>query len=152
MDDLFLKKINFVDKLEEWKNSRPFNHIVLDNFLDEKIANTISKEFPKYESNEWKIYDNSLEVKKLQNHWDKFGPITYRLFTFLNSKKFIDQLELLTGCKLYADIGLNGGGLHTHIRGGKLNPHLDYSIHPKLKLERRLNLIIYVSMHINKAL
>ena len=25
-----------------------------------------------------------------------------------------------------------------------LNPHLDYSIHPKLKLQRKLNLIVYI--------
>ena len=30
-------------------------------------------------------------------------------------------------------------------RGGKLNIHLDYSIHPKLKLQRKLNLILYLS-------
>ena len=29
--------------------------------------------------------------------------------------------------------------------GGKLNPHLDYFIHPKLKLQRKINLIIYLN-------
>tara|TARA_B100001063_G_scaffold196376_1_gene188323 strand:+ start:291 stop:740 length:450 start_codon:yes stop_codon:yes gene_type:complete len=28
---------------------------------------------------------------------------------------------------------------------GKLNPHLDYSLHPKLKLKRKLNIIIFLS-------
>jgi Rps23 Pro-64 3,4-dihydroxylase Tpa1-like proline 4-hydroxylase len=27
----------------------------------------------------------------------------------------------------------------------KLNVHLDYSIHPKLGLERRLNLVLYIT-------
>jgi Rps23 Pro-64 3,4-dihydroxylase Tpa1-like proline 4-hydroxylase len=35
--------------------------------------------------------------------------------------------------------------MHIHGSGGKLNTHLDYSIHPKLKLERRLNLIVYLN-------
>ena len=43
------------------------------------------------------------------------------------------------------DIGLNGGGWHIHKTGGKLNMHLDYSIHPKLNLQRKLNLIIYLN-------
>ena len=30
-------------------------------------------------------------------------------------------------------------------RGGKLNTHLDYSIHPKLGLQRKLNLIVYLN-------
>lgn len=32
-----------------------------------------------------------------------------------------------------------------HPDGGKLNPHLDYNIHPKLGLQRRINLILYLS-------
>jgi Rps23 Pro-64 3,4-dihydroxylase Tpa1-like proline 4-hydroxylase len=63
----------------------------------------------------------------------------------LNSKEFIKQLQKITGIsKLYPDIGLHGGGPHIHGIGGKLNVHLDYSIHPKLKLQRKLNLIIYL--------
>ena len=50
-----------------------------------------------------------------------------------------DDRVLLLG----EDIGLNGGGWHTHKRGGKLNTHLDYSLHTKLKLERKLNIINY---------
>ena len=29
--------------------------------------------------------------------------------------------------------------------GGKLNPHLDYSMHPKLPLQRKINLIVYLN-------
>jgi hypothetical protein len=39
---------------------------------------------------------------------------------------------VLSVCPLVADLGLHGGGLHSHARGGKLNVHLDYDIHPKL--------------------
>jgi hypothetical protein len=51
----------------------------------------------------------------------------------------------LAGAKLYSDQGLHGGGWHIHGTGGNLNPHLDYSIHPKLGLQRKLNVIVYVS-------
>jgi len=46
---------------------------------------------------------------------------------------------------LYSDLRLNGAGWHIHKSGGKLNTHLDYSIHPKLGMQRKLNLIIYLS-------
>ena len=40
--------------------------------------------------------------------------------------------------------GLNGGGWHIHANGGKLNPHLDYSMYPKLPYQRKLNIIVYL--------
>lgn len=141
----FINPIDFSSLKAEWNNSLPFNHVAIDNFLNNDLINTVVSEFPDFESNDWRIYNNPIEVKKLLNHWDKFGERTYQLFSFLNSREFISEVEKLVGCKLYADFGLNGGGLHSHKRGGKLNTHLDYSIHPKLKLERRVNLLIYVT-------
>ena len=46
---------------------------------------------------------------------------------------------------MYVDQGLHGGGWHMHGTGGNLNIHKDYSIHPKLGLQRKLNLIVYIS-------
>jgi Rps23 Pro-64 3,4-dihydroxylase Tpa1-like proline 4-hydroxylase len=137
--------IQFDQFVSEWANKKPFSHIIIDNFLNNEVAQQVAKEFPNFEDHSWKIYNNAIEVKKLINHWDKFGPYTYQLFQYLNSQEFIEKIEPLTGCKLFPDFGLNGGGLHSHKCGGKLNTHLDYSIHPKLKLERRINLLIYVT-------
>lgn len=141
----FLNTLNILSYKNDWGNSKPFNHIVVDDFLCPKVINSIVGEFPSFESDVWKIYNNPIEVKKLLNNWDKFGAETYKLFSYLNSRDFISELEKLIDCNLYADYGLNGGGLHTHMRGGKLNTHLDYSIHPKLKLERRINILIYIT-------
>ena len=56
-----------------------------------------------------------------------------------------DRLSDITGITpLYPDIGLHGGGWHMSGDGGSLAVHLDYSIHPKLNLQRKLNLIIYL--------
>ncbi len=123
----------------------PFYYQVIDNFFNKEQAKKISKEFPEYNSDIWFCYNNPLENKKTCNNWYQFGPETYKTLTMLNSKEFIKQLQKITGIpKLYPDIGLHGGGLHIHGTGGKLNVHLDYSIHPKLKLQRKLNLIIYL--------
>jgi Rps23 Pro-64 3,4-dihydroxylase Tpa1-like proline 4-hydroxylase len=123
----------------------PFYHQIIDNFFNQEQAKLISKEFPDYNSDIWYCYNNPLENKKTCNNWYQFGPETYKTLTMLNSKEFIKQLQKITGIsKLYPDIGLHGGGLHIHGTGGKLNVHLDYSIHPKLKLQRKLNLIIYL--------
>jgi Rps23 Pro-64 3,4-dihydroxylase Tpa1-like proline 4-hydroxylase len=128
----------------------PFYYQVIDNFLDKGTAEKISKEFPDYHSDYWFSYNNPLENKKSCNNWYVFGPETYKTLLHLNSPEFIQKLKETTGIKeLYPDIGLHGGGLHIHGTGGKLNVHLDYSIHPKLKLQRKLNLIIYLTENWN---
>jgi Rps23 Pro-64 3,4-dihydroxylase Tpa1-like proline 4-hydroxylase len=130
---------------QKWLTAHPFPHLILDDFLDSNVAFKIVDEFPSFGDESWRVYNNVLEIKKILNHWDKFGPYTYRLFDYLNSAQFISILEKIVDCRLYADPGLNGGGLHTHSAGGKLNVHLDYSIHPKTKLQRKINLLIYLT-------
>jgi Rps23 Pro-64 3,4-dihydroxylase Tpa1-like proline 4-hydroxylase len=131
----------------EFQNAEPFNHIVIDNFLNEKAAQELVSEFPtNLESSQWYRYDNAIENKRALNNWDRFPKKTYQFFSFLNSPEFIQYLQDNTGIeRLYPDIGLHGGGWHAHGPGGKLNVHLDYSIHPKLGLERKLNLILYLT-------
>jgi hypothetical protein len=124
----------------------PFYYQVIDNFLDIKKAKNISQEFPDYNCHAWFQYNNPLEIKRTCNNWYYFGPETYKTFVYLNSPEFIQKLQDITGIKtLYPDIGLHGGGLHLIGKNGKLNVHLDYSIHPKLKLQRKLNLIVYLT-------
>jgi Rps23 Pro-64 3,4-dihydroxylase Tpa1-like proline 4-hydroxylase len=68
------------------------------------------------------------------------------LFQYLCSQEFVEFVKDITGIQnLYPDYGLHGGGWHMHGKGGNLNVHKDYSIHPKLNLQRKLNLIIYLS-------
>jgi len=141
----FLNFDNFIPFKAEWDKAQPFSHITLENFLKNNLLENIVNEFPDFNDDCWKIYNSPLETKKLTNHWDNFKSNTYALFQYLNSREFISSLEILTECDLFPDFGLNGGGLHTHKLGGHLNVHMDYSIHPKLKLQRKLNLIIYIT-------
>lgn len=124
----------------------PFNHCVIDNFLDDKLANQLSNEFPGYEDSLWLNYDNPLENKRTCNHWEKFPSATYSFFAQMLESKHANTLgDLVEAKMLVGDIGLHGGGWHIHKRGGKLNIHQDYSIHPKLGMERKVNLIVYLS-------
>lgn len=139
---------NFKDISEQktaWDNSVPFSHIVIDNFLPADIAEKVAKEFPDHDDVFWHEYSNPLEVKKTCNDWNKFGATTYRVFSDLCSEETLTKLSELVGKKLFSDPGLHGGGLHSHGPGGKLNTHLDYSIHPKVNKQRKLNIIIYVT-------
>jgi hypothetical protein len=79
------------------------------------------------------------------NNWNIFPSNTYKLFEYLVSLDFTELLSRELGKNLYSDPGLHGGGWHIHANGGNLNPHLDYSIHPKTGLMRKLNIIIYLT-------
>lgn len=128
-----------------FREATPFNYLVIDNFFEDSLANKIAEEFPSINSEFWFEYNNAIEVKKACDMWCKFPKSIYKAIFDLTSNKFVDYLSDLVGRKLYADYGLNGGGIHAMGRGGKLNPHLDYNIHPKLGLQRKLNIIIYLT-------
>ncbi len=135
------------NKSKLWKDAKPFSHIIIDNFFNKEIAKNLEKEFPNFDNNIWKEYGNAIEVKKVCNNWNIFPSLTYKVFDYLNSSDFVNILSksLFGSNILSSDAGLNGGGWHIHKRGGKLNTHLDYSLHPKLLLQRKINIIIYLN-------
>jgi Rps23 Pro-64 3,4-dihydroxylase Tpa1-like proline 4-hydroxylase len=150
--------MTFLDKLtpqelkelgEKFRGNKPYNHIVIDNFLDDNDAYKIAEEFPEFEDSCWYSYENPLEIKKATNNWNHFGPNTYNYFSHILSDAFTNKLSVLLSennrIQLSPDKGLHGGGLHSHKNGGRLNPHLDYSIHPKLFLQRKINIILYIN-------
>ncbi len=128
-----------------FKAGRPFPHCVIDNFISQELAERLENEFLNYDSPKWYVYKNKIEDKRALNDWNSFPSTTYQFFQSLNSPEFIEFLSELAGVQLFCDPGLHGAGWHIHGTGGNLNPHLDYSIHPKLGLQRKLNIILYVS-------
>lgn len=142
----FLREtIDFNALVPGFDSAQPFRHVVIDNFFADEIAQQLAEEFPSFDGPAWSVYQNPIEIKKALNHWDRFPRTTYAVFNYLNSREFVAKMEVLAGLPLWSDPGLHGGGWHAHAQGGKLNTHLDYSIHPKLGKERILNLIIYIT-------
>ena len=128
------------------KYTFPFDHYVVDNFLPEETAELISNEFISYSNENWFVYKNQIENKKTLQDWGKFPKHTYKLFNYFCSPRFVEYISDISGIdNLYVDQGLHGGGWHMHGTGGNLNIHKDYSIHPKLGLQRKLNLIVNIS-------
>ena len=141
---------NLKKSLKEFKKNEPFDHCIVDDFLEKSFLKKIVNEFPKFDSKDWHVYKNALEDKKTINSWYMMPKNTYTLFQHLNSNEFVSLLSKELSIRLYSDSGLHGGGWHCHGDGGNLNPHLDYSIHPKIEMERYLNLIIYVDPKIKE--
>ena len=144
---MFVNNENLVNSLSHFGDEGPFDHCVIDDFFEASVASGLEKEFPKFESSDWYQYNSPIEVKKLCNNWNLFPALPYQVFNYLNSSEFTNILEknIFDDKRLLSDVGLNGGGWHIHKAGGKLNTHLDYSIHPKLGLHRKLNIIVYLN-------
>lgn len=139
---------NIEKALMSFRHNQPFDHCVVENFFDLKTAQGLENDFPKYEDKVWFEYNNPLEHKKALNDWNKYPPLTYQVFMMLNSSQMIKLLEKYVDVNLFPDMGLHGGGWHMHGTGGNLNPHFDYSIHPKCGLQRKLNIIVYLSKNL----
>jgi len=132
----------------QFVNGQPFNYVIIDDFFTSEVLEKLVFEFPKnYNDPIWNAqYNNAIENKKACNSWDAFPPMTYQVFSYLCSAEFENIVEKISGNNpVFADIGLHGGGWHSHSTSGKLNIHLDYSIHPKLNLQRHYNLIVYIT-------
>lgn len=124
----------------------PFPHVVIDDFLPPEILEAVLGEFPGPGAIDWKRFEDGTGRKLATRDESQFGSTTLALMHHLNSSRFLTFLEKLTGVEgLIPDPYLEGGGLHQIERGGFLKIHADFNKHPKLKLDRRLNLLLYLN-------
>jgi len=138
--------LDFVSMSDKFLRSEPFNHVVIDNFLDVETADLLANNFPGPDDVVWWMYDNPLEKKYAFDKVNSLDPSFVKVFEYFNSSNFVDQIQKLSGLQsLIADPSLRGGGLHMIGRGGKLDVHEDFNIHKDLKAFRKLNLILYLN-------
>jgi len=130
---------------ETYRSAAPFPHIVIEDFLDRDLLRAIAGAYPSLENRAF--FDRDQERFKYQIHPQESGSgLVRNLLAELNSQAFLGFLRALTGIEgLVADPYFLGGGLHETKRGGHLGVHADFNIHPGMKLERRLNLLIYLN-------
>ncbi|MBD1939480.1 2OG-Fe(II) oxygenase [Microcoleus sp. FACHB-68] len=131
---------------QSYAQATPFPHIIIDDFLPASLLDRILEEFPQPGTIEWQKFNNPAEKKLASNLELQMGEWTRVLLYQLNSSTFIKFLESLTGIEgIIPDPHFAGGGLHQIERGGFLKMHVDFNRHNKLKLDRRLNLLIYLN-------
>ena len=79
------------------KYNVPFDHYIVDNFLPDDIAKSISNDFLDYENQKWHFYNNQIENKKALQDWGKFSKETYKIFQYFCSPIFIEKIKSITG-------------------------------------------------------
>jgi Rps23 Pro-64 3,4-dihydroxylase Tpa1-like proline 4-hydroxylase len=128
-----------------YRSAAPFPHIVIDQFLDQELLRRVAAEFP--QQGEAVSFNREQERLKFQFHpKDVRSSLIRNLLSELNSESFLGFIQSLTGIDgLIADPYYAGGGLHETRRGGHLSVHADFNVHNIMKVERRLNLLVYLN-------
>jgi Rps23 Pro-64 3,4-dihydroxylase Tpa1-like proline 4-hydroxylase len=129
-----------------YASAHPFPHAVIDDFLPGDLAERLLESFPDTTKIDWKRQENPRSKKLSTEVLDEVNSFTYQLLNHFNSPSALRFLERLTGIPaLVPDPYFFGGGLHQIERDGYLKIHADFNMHPTMKLDRRLNLLLYVN-------
>jgi len=135
-----------------YKESYPFPHIVIDNFLKPDCLVKVLKEINDLDSRNayYQVHEkNALEYKKFAFNAN-LGPMTAAVFKELTSDSFISSVEKLTGIKniIRNDLTLKGAGVHRIHKDGYLAVHTDFNTYEHTgygKLDRRINILLYLN-------
>lgn len=129
---------------DEYNSADPFPHMAIDDFVRPEIMEEVYQELVTAEDRPWNGMEDRYQRKFACASTREMGPATRALIQFLNGQEMIGFLEKLTGIEgLIPDPSLAGGGLHELRDGGYLNVHADFNFQKRLKLDRRINLLLY---------
>jgi Rps23 Pro-64 3,4-dihydroxylase Tpa1-like proline 4-hydroxylase len=132
--------------------SKPYDHIIINNFINDDYYEKIQSSFPKEPNETWWQYKTPLEVKYTYDNLAEFSPEIKNVFYALSHETIINKLKQLFNIpNLEHDPYCHGAGLHMHPRYGRLNMHLDYEVHPITNKQRRLNIIFYLNDEWNET-
>ena len=131
---------------DQYINNTPFPHVVIDGLFSDELLGSVHDEVANMSSFEGKKeFFGSME-KFHTADFNHMGKTTRQFLLDLNSSKFCSFLEALTGIEgLIADQHYFGGGIHFIKPPGFLKMHTDFNWHQKLKIDRRLNMLIYLN-------
>jgi hypothetical protein len=125
----------------------PFPHIVMDNLIPPEVLEAVLKEFPAPNDIDWRTFRDAEQNGKLAAERDDLiGPMTRHLLSQMNAAGFMEFLDGITSIDgLIPDPYFKGGGLHQTVPGGFLGVHADFNYYKRLKLERRVNMLLYLN-------
>ncbi len=130
---------------ERYQRAMPYNHICIDNFLPMEVIEGVREDLKNLPEAQASF---AAEEEKLKSQYmpDRLPDFSRHLFQSFNSRHFILFLEEMTGIKgLIPDPYFMGAGIHKTLNGGYLNIHADFNVHKYMRLERRLNVLIYLN-------
>ncbi len=131
---------------DEYQSGEPYHHICIDNFLPEPVISNVRADLALLPDETEGSFSRSQENLKFQYSPERLPSFSKNLFYAFNSRPFILFLEEMTGIKgLIPDPYFIGAGVHKTLNGGHLDIHADFNLHKQMKVERRLNVLIYLN-------
>jgi len=121
--------------------TEPFRHAVLDRVFFSYEIGAASASWPDDDWGGWFCYDSALERKRTCNLWGAM-PVACR--SLLVAMMTSDVASDFATGPIAPDPLLWGAGLSSMAAGEHLDLHLDHDIHPKTKLLRRVNCLLFV--------
>lgn len=143
-----LNTIENDDLINTYASNSPFPHVVIDNLFNNFILEEVLSSWPNTDDADYEFHNDGTYVrnKKGASYKTKNSESVQRIIDELARPFFLLKLEKLTGINgLIPDPYHFGGGIHETGYGGTLAIHADYNKHFKYKLDRRLNLIVYLN-------
>lgn len=129
---------------EEFNNAKPFRFLVIDNFLEAKLALHLSKSFPSLD--EMRVTYKGLNEQKSEHSEFNNLPQFAELKNILSSTQMAAAIETISQIENTESISDRFGyGLHQGGKNSFLDIHIDYNLHPTQKKQRRLNLILFLN-------
>lgn len=133
-----------------YQKATPFPHWVCKEFISKDTVSQIVRSLPLQHMDAWYRYHTPFENKLACDQLKYLGHEARVALRSMNSPEFLHGLTVLTGIdRLVPDPYMRGGGVHLMTRGGKLDVHLDFNVHPKLRLERVLNVLLFLNLEWN---
>jgi len=141
------ENIKAEDYKEEYISEYPFDHIVIDNFLEKDLANSIADYLEIVELSNWNTNPSAEQVNKWwMSDLKKIHPAVAVALSWFNNKEALSFFEELTGIGgLIPDSEYYGGGVHVTTTGGSLDIHADFNYHPISGAHRRLNALLFLN-------
>ncbi len=137
---------NLADSLAaSYQAAEPFPHTVIDDFLPEEPLRQALDVFPTSKELRWTRYDQAHERKLAFPEAEQLPSLLREVLYFLNSAVVLQFLETLTGIPRLISDPYYTGAVHQIEPGGFLEVHADFNKYPRLNLDRRLNLLLYLN-------
>jgi Rps23 Pro-64 3,4-dihydroxylase Tpa1-like proline 4-hydroxylase len=152
-----ITRFNINELHDEYISAQPFQHIIIDNFLDSSVLKEVELSLRELTPDKWidnrnngysmTEQDSVVQSKKVGlNNYEQLPGRTKDVFDLFHSKEMIDFLEGITGIKgVQVDNNNLGGGVHKIKKGGRLAIHADFNFNNVNQKYRRINILLYLN-------
>lgn len=130
-----------------YQQNRPFPSAVIENFLPADVLAQVIAALPDPEKMGTRDKTGSIGKSAAHNtQVDDLPDAIHNLIQEMNGRAVLQWLTELTGINaLIPDPYVTCGGIHQSRKSGFLSVHADYTYLEQLRLDRRLNVLLYLN-------